>query len=117
MRFNGDGVQELFTTRYDSSSFITAVEGSDGRAYIITYAETDRDVSSDTTEYDISVMPIGDSLGSREVVVENATSAVVDSDENSQFKSVFYTKRQNLVSQPQTFLLMTMNRYTYRLFC
>ena len=92
VRFNGDGVQELFTTRYDSSSFITAVEGSDGRAYIITYAETDRDVSSDTTEYDISVMPIGDSLGSREVVVENATSAVVDSDENSQIKSVFYTK-------------------------
>lgn len=96
VKFNGDKMEELFTIRYDENSFIQAVEGSDGEAYIITFAETDRNVSSDTTEYDISVMPIGNKVGDIEVVVENATSAVVDSDEDCQIKEVYYTKMAEL---------------------
>lgn len=96
VKFNGDDMKELFTTRYDSSSFITAVEGSDGNAYIVTYSETeDKSAASTNTVYDISVMKIGDKLGSRNVVAKNVTSAVVDTDKNATNKDLFYTKTSN----------------------
>ena len=95
VKFNGDDMSELFTTRFDSSSFIKAVEGSDGNGYIVTYSETeDRNLASTSQNkiYDVSVMKIGDSLGKHEVVAKNVTSAVVDEGKDSKNKNLFYTK-------------------------
>ena len=95
VKFNGDDMSELFTTRYDESSFIKAVEGSDGNGYIVTYSETeDRSQASSSQNkiYDVSVMKIGDKLGKREVVATNVTSAVVDENKNSKNKDLFYAK-------------------------
>ena len=91
MKFNGDDVQELFTTKYSTSSFISAVEGSDGNSYIVTYAEGEK-----TGTNDISVMKIGDKLGKNKVIVENATSAVVDKNIESKDKNIYYSKASTI---------------------
>ena len=95
MKFNGDGVKELFTTRYDSSSFIQACEGSDGSAYVVTYAKPE---SSASDGYEIQVMKIGDKMGSREVVAKDVTSAAADTSVDSTDKNVYYTKAAEIGS-------------------
>lgn len=92
VKFNGDGMSELFTTKYDTQSFIKTTVGSDGNAYIVTYAKTDSTEADRTDTYDISVMKIGDNLGSREVVAQKVTSAVVDTNKDSADKNIIYAK-------------------------
>lgn len=94
--FNGDNVQELFTTKYDSSSFIKAVEGSDGNGYIVTYSKTDSSSEELKDSYQLTSMKIGDNLGKRDIIAEKVTSAVVDDSISSNDNRIYYTKDSEL---------------------
>ena len=82
--FNGDNLTEIYTTRYDDSSSIEVVEGSDGNYYYVICAQNSEE------EYELSSIKIGDSLGSRVLLAENVESYAI-ADENSSSKNVIYS--------------------------
>ena len=81
--FNGDNLTEIYTTRYDDSSSIEVVEGSDGNYYYVICAQNSEE------KYELSSIKIGDSLGSRVLLAENVESYAI-ADENSSSKNVIY---------------------------
>lgn len=82
--FNGDNLTEIYTTRFDDSSSIEMVEGSDGNYYYVICAQNSEE------EYEISSIKIGDVLGSRVVLAENVESYAI-ADSSSSSKNVIYS--------------------------
>ena len=83
VKFNGDGLQEIYTTRYDDNSQIAVQKGSDGNYYYVICAQNSEE------EYQLSSIRIGDSLGENTILAENVESYAI-ADENSSLKNVVY---------------------------
>lgn len=84
VKFNGDGLQEIYTTRFDDNSQISVQKGSDGNYYYVICAQNSEE------EYQLSSIRIGDSLGENTILAENIESYAI-ADANSSFKNVVYT--------------------------
>lgn len=84
VKFNGDGLQEIYTTRFDDKSQITVQKGSDGNYYYIICAQNSEE------KYQLSSIKIGESLGSNTILAENIESYAI-ADETSLEKNVVYT--------------------------
>ena len=84
VKFNGDGLQEIYTTRFDDNSQISVQKGSDGNYYYVICAQNSEE------EYQLSSIRIGDSLGENTILAENIESYAI-ADANSSFKNVVCT--------------------------
>ena len=84
VKFNGDGLQEIYTTRFDDNSQISVQKGSDGNYYYVICAQNSEE------EYQLSSIRIGDSLGENTILAENIESYAI-ADANSSFKNVVFT--------------------------
>ena len=82
--FNGDNLQEIYTTRYDESSAIEVQKGSDGNYYYVICAQNSEE------EYVLSSIKIGDKIGERVVLAENVESYAI-ADEDSTQRNVVYS--------------------------
>lgn len=82
--FNGDNMTEIYTTRYDDSSSIDIVKGSDGNYYYVICAQNSEE------EYELSSIKIGDSFGGRVLLAENVESYAI-ADNTSTAKNVIYS--------------------------
>lgn len=86
VKFNGSGLQEIDTFRYDENSVITAEKGSDGNYYYIIYSPT----TSEAESYNLYSIKIGDRIGDTVTLAEDVNSVAV-CDANSTIKNVVYT--------------------------
>lgn len=81
--FNGDNLQEIYTTRYDEKSSIEVVKGSDGNYHYVICAQNGEE------KYELSSIKIGEKIGERVVLAKNIESYAIADDSSIQ-KDIVY---------------------------
>lgn len=84
IKFNGDGLKEIDTFRYDEKSQMTVQKGSDDNYYFIIYCPSGEDT------YNLYSVKIGDKIGDTTLLAENILS-VAFCDEDSAQRNILYT--------------------------
>lgn len=92
IKFNGEGLEEIGTYKYDANSSITLQKGSDDNYYFVVICPSEAEATTEeaATTYDVYSVKVGAKMGASKQIVSKATSAVVG-DENSTEKTVIYT--------------------------
>lgn len=98
IKFNGDGLSEIETFRFDENSLLTIREGSDGNYYYIAYIPSS---SGDSPTYNLYSIRIGNSIGDLRLLAEDVLSIAV-CDENSQVKNIVYTVNSDRTTHATT---------------